>query len=165
MILKILPIILIAWTTIVQGQSDTLTDAQLKYVYKIISETDQSNINDNEIRFLIIQINFNQIITIIRNQGYPKYKIEPKKKKDQTIIKRATRMTFIHILQSAPEMLLDPNIIELLKKEIDSGNMPEEVLLWTLKSWKKVMPEDNFTQKLPDKVLILYDRAINTLEN
>ncbi|GEM_PF-6528790 len=164
---QLVTILLIACATFARGQHDALTDAQLKYVYKTIMKTDQSHVNDNEIRHLIFKTNFNQIISIIQNQGYPKYKEQPKKKKDQTIIKTATTITFFHILQSAPEMLLDPAIIALLKNEIDAGNMPKEVLFDTLKSWKRFNdnPNNNHVQQLSDEILTLYNQAIRILED
>lgn len=165
--LKILPILFVFWSTLAIGQRDTLTDAQLKYIYKRILKTDQSHVKDNEIRQLIFELNFNQIIDIIKVQGYPKFKVQPNRKKDRGIIRRATMITFFHILQSEPELLLDPKIIELLKNEIEIGNMPKDLLLGTLKKWKKFndIPENNGAQDLSADILKLYHQAIKKLED
>ncbi|RFC53500.1 hypothetical protein [Brumimicrobium aurantiacum] len=76
-------------------------------------------------------------------------------------------ITFFHILQSEPEMLLDPKIIELLKNEIEIGNMPKDLLLGTLKKWKKFndIPENNGAQDLSADILKLYHQAIKKLED
>ncbi|WP_027419121.1 hypothetical protein [Crocinitomix catalasitica] len=153
-------------TVQLKAQSDTLSDAQLIYTYHEILRTDRSNVKNEEIRHLIFRRNFNTIISIIRTQGYPILLVEPKKRKDKYIIFEASSITFFHILQTFPDKLLDPEIINLLKTEIESGRMPNDLLKKELIVWKKMndLPNNKYPQKISTETLTLYQNALKVLK-
>ena len=134
-------------TVQLNAQSDTLSDAQLIYTYHEILRTDRSNVKNEEIRHLILLV-------------------EPKKRKDKYIIFEASSITFFHILQTFPDKLLDPEIINLLKTEIESGRMPNDLLKKELIVWKKMndLPNNKYPQKISTKTLTLYQNALKVLK-
>lgn len=131
----ILLFVLITATNL-SAQTDTLTGAQLFELFHKIEVTDKSYIKKPEIRHQIFVNNFDTIIEIIRLQGFPKYKVVPKKKKNDGNINSIVSVSFHHILQSYPDKFLNDDIISLLKQELESKRMPITVVDPYLKLWK-----------------------------
>lgn len=121
-------IVLLFFSSSIFSQNDTLSDKQLCDLFHQIDEKDQSNFKDPELRKQLIIENFDTIISIIKNQGFPKYQNEPKKKKDKYIITMSISLNFIHILQIAPEKMLNYDVINLLKKEINNERLDKDIL-------------------------------------
>ncbi len=52
-----------------------------------------------------------------------------KKKKDRNTIESGFRATFTHVLQTDPELVLNPETIALISKEIHMGNLNKDYLI------------------------------------
>lgn len=108
---------------------DTLTDKQLACIFTRMVETDGSNLDNYYVRKEIFKNNFDVIILITRMQGFPQFKVSPKRRKQgRGSITVATALTFIHVLQTQPELMLNLDIITLLKGEINANRLDKREL-------------------------------------
>ncbi len=101
------------------AQCQVLSDAELIELFLEISETDQSHLEEPEVRHRIFEKNFDTIIQVFECQGYPQLKTKPKRKKHRYAIDNAMNATIFHIMQSSPDKMLNDSVVALFKKEID----------------------------------------------
>ena len=118
------------------SQSDTLNDEELIAIFKEINESDASHMKEPEIREQIFIENFKTIVKITKAQGFPQLQEHYRKKKIRNCIINGSRITFIHILQSQPKMLLNEEMIELFGKEIKSDRLDNSILETALFAFK-----------------------------
>ncbi|WP_139134383.1 hypothetical protein [Crocinitomix algicola] len=112
-------------------QSDTLTKEDIGDMFHEINKTDQTYIGEN-IRDTQFVKNFNQIINLIKVQGYPKFFDNNENKKLNRSIENGTKRTFVHILQTKPELLLNTEIIDIISKEISEQRINSEIMKFAL---------------------------------
>jgi len=110
------------------SQNQMISDLQLIELFKEIHESDGSNLNHPKIREQIFYKNFDTIIWVIKNQGYPVLSEKKHKKKDINYIDRSTIMTFTHILQTDPIRLLNPKMIALIEQEVANNRISPSLL-------------------------------------
>lgn len=107
---------------------DTLSDRQLICLFQYMRKQDVSNVKHPEIREHVFLSNFYALVRIIKNQGFPSLKTEPKRRKDKYTIIPTSELILIHILQFKPELMLNNEIIPLFDLELKSGRMPAPIL-------------------------------------
>ena len=107
---------------------DTLSDIELISLFQYMRKEDKSNLRRPEIRRHVILGNFNTLVRIIKNQGFPRLKTVPKRRKDKYTIIPTSELILIHILQLKPELMLNNEIIQLFDLELKSERMPAPVL-------------------------------------
>ena len=110
------------------AQSDTLADKELISIFRKIIRTDQKYVRNNTKRDPIILRNFDIIVSITEKQGFPQLRQEYRSKKKNNLISQGAFLTFIHVLQTKPEDLLNESIINLFKTEISSGRLEKSIL-------------------------------------
>lgn len=125
-------------------QTDTLSRLEIADMFQEINKSDQTHVGE-KVRDSFVIRNFNQIINLIKVQGYPKFSDEKKNKKLNQSIESGTRMTFVHILQIKPELLLNEKIIDIISKEVSEQRLDEELL----KSALSVYQYDMDTGRVP----------------
>jgi len=125
---KGLLIVIVLFSFSVFGQKDILSDAQLLQLFEDVNKSDASHLNEPDIRHQIFLDNFDTIIAIIENQGFPTLSEKLRNKRNLRSIDSGVQRTFIHILQTQPELLLNEKIIALLKLEIENGRLDPKLL-------------------------------------
>lgn len=89
-----------------QAKDDTLSDEQLFRLFSEIDSLDQSNFDNYSKRKEIFKKNFDTIVAITRKQGFPHYSEIPKKRKKRFKVRIGCLFTFMHILQTQPDVIL-----------------------------------------------------------
>ena len=102
-------------------------EKQVELDYCKMLEEDQSFLDNSEERNKIFEKNFNQILEKTRKEGFPT--VSFKDSKTDSCKYWSVTATLIHIVQSKPELLFDQEVIELFKKEMDKGNMDNDLLI------------------------------------
>jgi hypothetical protein len=98
-------------------------------LFKEILISDQTELKDSTKRAQIFRANYFKIIGLIENQGFVNVDSTFQKEKDQKTVKWGFTMTFTHILQTDPKLILNAETIDLISKEIHSGNLNKEYLI------------------------------------
>lgn len=102
-----------------------LSEKEVFSFFKEIKKSDKSNLKDTAIRHAVFLANFEKLMNLTMNYGFPNGNYSPKTIKQITT---TTTTVFTHILQVYPKQLLNDSIIELFKKEILSGNLDKTYL-------------------------------------
>lgn len=121
-------LILFSKSFFASGQLDTLSDNELIPLFLSISKTDQSHAHQPILRKKIFEANFLQIHEIIKKQGFPSLEKQYRRRKINNCILDASRMTFIHVLQSQAVLMLNESTIRLFKREIEANRLPKSLL-------------------------------------
>lgn len=108
---------------------ETLGKEEVLTLFEEIESSDRTELDDTSKRAQIFRANYSKIIGLIENQGFVNVDSIYKKKKDRKTIKTGFRMTFIHVLQTDPKLILNPEIIELIRIEIHTGNLNKGCLI------------------------------------
>lgn len=163
----ILPIFFIVLSFLSFCQTDTISREEIAEMFLEINKSDQPHIGE-KIRDTLFIKNFNQIIDLIKIQGYPKFSNVKKNKKLNQSIESGTRRTFVHILQTKPELLLNEEIIDIISKEVSEQRLNAELLKFALSvyqydidtgrivSWSKLV-ENNFYLAIQKWEIKLYE--------
>jgi len=133
-------------TSLLLSQENKRSDEELIEVFKKILKTDQSHLRDSNIRHPIFRSNFETIVNIIDDQGFPQLSKYYSSRKQRNIIDDASRVTFVHILQTKPDLLLNEEIIYKFKNQIDKGRMNNVSLSLAL----NIINYDHVTQRDPN---------------
>lgn len=131
----ILSIFVIAVSFLSFCQTDSLNREKIAYMFHEINKSDATHIGE-KIRDSLFIKNFNQIIDLIKVQGYPKFSDEKKNKKLNQSVESGTRRTFLHILQTYPELLLNEEIIDIISNEISEQRLDAELLKIVLSAYQ-----------------------------
>lgn len=123
-------------------QTDTLSREEIADMFHDINKSDETHMGE-KIRDTLFIKNFNQIIDLIKVQGYPKFSDEKKNKKLNQSIESGTRRTFVHILQTNPELLLNKEIIDIVSTEISEQRLDAELLKFALSVYQYDMDQGN----------------------
>ena len=142
--LNILYLLLI--TSFTFSQEYKLSDKELIKTFKNIHKTDQSHIRDSSIRNTIFRTNFQTIVNIIDIQGFPQLSQYYKSKRKRNIIDGASQITFVHILQTKPELLLNEEMIYKFKSQITKSRININILSFAL----NIFNYDHSTQWYPN---------------
>lgn len=127
-------IILILITTQVHSQKTRLdTTLVINNICERFNR-DQSNYNDSTARSTIFVENFNWLIITTKEIGFPNYKLG-RTNDERKCIGNFTFATLTHISQTNPQMLIDTNVIHLIKSEIIKGNIDSLFLMGNLNYW------------------------------
>ena len=132
---NILSIFIIALSFLSFCQTDTLNRVEIENMFREINESDASHIGEKKRCSFFIK-NFHQIINLVKIQGYPKFSDEKKNKKLNKSIETGTRLTFLHILQTKPELLLNKEVIDIISCEIELKRLDREILKFVLSTYQ-----------------------------
>lgn len=116
---------------------------------------DQSNYNDSATRNSIFINNFNWLINTTKEIGFPNYMLG-RTKDEKICIGNFTYATITHISQTRPDLLIDSNLVMLIKNEIIRGNINTKFLIENLNYWY------NGSVKLCKENKSKYEYALNT---
>ena len=95
---------------------------------------DQSNYDNNTIRTAIFIENFNWLIKTTKEIGFPNYNLG-RTSEERKCIGNFTSATLTHISQTNPHLLINIDIINLIKREINNGNINKQYFIDNLNYW------------------------------
>ena len=150
---QILCLIFLLQSCLTFGQTEELSEFRLTELFKEINNSDRSNLDNPKVREEIFLKNFDTIIWLIQEHGYPNLTRFKKEKKLKRSIENGISRTFTHILQTQPEKLLNAETIRLLKNEISNGRMSNLQLKDALKVFQydnDIGRSDQWNQDLSD---------------
>jgi len=104
-------------------QVDPLTKKEVLEIYQEIIDTDGSNLKNQEVREAIFVKNFETILSIIERQGSPYFPESKENRKLNGRVYIGTNITFTHILQTKPQLILNDSIISLISIEVKEGRI------------------------------------------
>lgn len=130
-----LSIFIIAFTSLSFCQTSNLERENIEEMFDEINKSDASHVGE-KVRDTIFVKNFNLIIDLINNQGYPKFLDNKGNKKLNQSIENGTMRTFLHVLQTKPELLLNKEIIDLISKEVTQQRLDTKLLKFVLSSFQ-----------------------------
>jgi hypothetical protein len=119
-------------TSFTFSQEHKLSDKELIKIFKNIRKTDQSHYRDSSIRNTIFRSNFQTIVNIIDGQGFPQLSKYYRSKRKRNIIDGASQITFVHVLQTKPELLLNEEMINKFKSQITKSRINVNILSFAL---------------------------------
>jgi hypothetical protein len=108
---------------------ETMGKEEVLSLFEKIESSDRTELDDSAKRAQIFRANYFKIIDLIDNQGFVNVDSTYKKKRDRKTIKSGFRATFTHVLQTDPKLILNPEIIELIRIEIHTGNLNKGYLI------------------------------------
>ncbi|WP_133122251.1 hypothetical protein [Brumimicrobium salinarum] len=110
---------------------DTLSSQEMLQVFKQINKSDASKLRHPEKREEIFLTNFKEIKELIEYQGLV-IDSNFSKKRHIKLAESAIRMTFTHILQSNPSLILNEKFIELIREKLQTKKFCKDYLIFPL---------------------------------
>ncbi|MNX83530.1 hypothetical protein D3C86_1152960 [compost metagenome] len=110
-----------------------MSEKELIELFKEINRSDASYLNEPEIRKKIFVRNFDTLVSLTRKQGFPGLS---KTASNRKILESGIRGTFLHVLQTNPMYLLNPDIIALFKTELLAGRLDKQLLKFALRAFQ-----------------------------
>lgn len=140
------------------SQKDTLHNHEVVSLFKEITKSEGSELNDSVARHQIFIANHKKIIDLIKYQGFPNIKNDDFKKREKKLILGGFAVNFCHILQVYPKLILNDSIIKLIKIEIDSNRLDKNHLIPCL----KLFIFDNMKKEKSETLDLFFKKAIDS---
>lgn len=118
------------------GQTDRLNDAQVIDLFRNISRSDATFLSEPEKRKQVFIQNFDTLVSLSRKQGFPHLSSLSLTQSNEIRIHTAVGGTFLHILQTNPGRMLNPDTIALFKNEILENRLDKRLLQFALRGFK-----------------------------
>lgn len=118
---------------------DTLTEKELIEIFTYMKKEENSYLKMPGVRLQIFLNNFNTIVSITKSQGFPQLKKEYKLSRKRYCIFFFSSVNFLHVLQTKPEVLLNFEIINLFKIEIEFGRLDREIVSYPIQAIRKLI--------------------------
>ncbi len=101
--------------------------------FKYILKQDKSNLDKAYIRIVIFKQNFDILNTQLKEHALHCDSTKNYTKKTNDKIDFGINITFTHILQTYPELILNEEYIQFIKNQIDTKNLDKKLLVDPLK--------------------------------